>query len=315
MRPPLRTLLTGIVDYAGLFPPSKLPMSQAVENFAAYLAARESWMLARFVVPVARLEEFAAHAIPLLPKAVEGDDDDQPEPWRLSALIGEDLESDINAIFTFNQRHALPPDGEDDAGLAEIDTIELKANDPDDIDEAMDIIPEQLTPFFEIDHREDPRGMIAGLAGTDACAKIRCGGVRPDLIPTSHEIARFLLACAIADVPCKATAGLHHPIRAEHALTYEPDAPRAVMHGFLNVFLAGAIARTRNADLAALEALLDETDPSAIQIGDDSIRWNNHTVKIDALEASRAKGVLSFGSCSFTEPIEDLTALNHMTLS
>jgi hypothetical protein len=31
----VRTLLTEIVDYAGLFPPSKLPMAEAVANYAA----------------------------------------------------------------------------------------------------------------------------------------------------------------------------------------------------------------------------------------------------------------------------------------
>ena len=36
--------------------------------------------------------------------------------------------------------------------------------------------------------------------------------------------------------------GLHHPIRAERALTYAPDSPRATMHGFLNVFAAAAFA-------------------------------------------------------------------------
>ena len=34
--------------------------------------------------------------------------------------------------------------------------------------------------------------------------------------------------------------GLHHPVRGEYPLTYAPDAPRGVMHGFLNVFLAAA---------------------------------------------------------------------------
>ena len=75
----------------------------------------------------------------------------------------------------------------------------------------------------------------------------------PEAIPDPADLARFIAACAAAGVPWKATAGLHHPVRAEQALTYEPGAPRAVMHGFLNVFAAAAFAGG-GAPLADLEA-------------------------------------------------------------
>ena len=55
-------MLSEIVDYAGLFPPSKLPMSEAVANYAKYKAGEHSWMLGRFVVPVGRLDEFLGNA-------------------------------------------------------------------------------------------------------------------------------------------------------------------------------------------------------------------------------------------------------------
>src|SRR5258708_31204656 len=39
------------------------------------------------------------------------------------------------------------------------------------------------------------------------------------------DFAAFIVACAERQLPFKVTAGLHHPVRAAHPLTYEPDAP------------------------------------------------------------------------------------------
>src|SRR5512141_363943 len=74
----LRTFLTGIIDYAGLFPPASLPMAAATANFAEYLAGPDRDLLGRFVVPASRLSELSDAARDLLPR--HGDS----EPWRLS---------------------------------------------------------------------------------------------------------------------------------------------------------------------------------------------------------------------------------------
>ena len=43
--------------------------------------------------------------------------------------------------------------------------------------------------------------------------------------PATGDLLRFLRAASAHRVPFKATAGLHHPLRAEYRLTYEPDSP------------------------------------------------------------------------------------------
>ena len=53
----LRTLLAGLIDYAGLFPPASLDMAEAARNYEAYRAGPHSWALGRFIVPSARLNE------------------------------------------------------------------------------------------------------------------------------------------------------------------------------------------------------------------------------------------------------------------
>ena len=53
----LRALLERIIDYAGLFPPAKLPLDDAIKNYARYRRDAEAWMLGRFVIPASRLGE------------------------------------------------------------------------------------------------------------------------------------------------------------------------------------------------------------------------------------------------------------------
>ena len=126
--------------------------------------------------------------------------------------------------------------------------------------------------FCELPWNEDLRPWLAALAPTGARAKIRCGGVTPDLIPPVDRVAEFLRACHRAGVAAKFTAGLHHPVRSVHPLTYEPDAPLAAMHGFLNVFVAAALVASGDCPDLVLLAVLEETDPSAFRVGDGGVR-------------------------------------------
>ena len=53
----LHALLSGLIDYAGLFPPASLDLPAAMRNYAAYRAGAHAWMLGRFVVPAALVAE------------------------------------------------------------------------------------------------------------------------------------------------------------------------------------------------------------------------------------------------------------------
>ena len=43
MLPSEHALLTGILDYAGLFPPAQLPMPEAVRRYQRHRASGEGW--------------------------------------------------------------------------------------------------------------------------------------------------------------------------------------------------------------------------------------------------------------------------------
>ena len=80
-------------------------------------------------------------------------------------------------------------------------------------------------------------------------------GITKDAFPKTSELIRFLRGCVQAGLPFKATAGLHHPLRAEYRLTYAPDSPTGVMFGFLNLFLATAFLRAGMAESEAARLL------------------------------------------------------------
>lgn len=313
----IRTLLTDIVDYAGLFPPAGLSMQAAAETYARHVAGEHEWMLGRFVCPASRLEELSLAAAPLMPgtHATSGYREYAAiaEAWRISALVDaqspETLSADLDRIDAFNIRHAR-----EENGLAGIDMVEIKVNEPGAVDDVLDELPEELFPFFEFPvaicvGSGDCRGFIAALAGNDAGAKIRTGGVVGNAFPTAEEVTAFLHACASVDVPFKATAGLHHPIRAHYPLTYEKDSPTCVMHGFLNLFLAAALAKIERPDAAATVAVLNDTDPASFRFSEEVLGWKEHMLSVAHLSAVRERFALSFGSCSFDDPVNDLKRL------
>lgn len=136
-------------------------------------------------------------------------------------------------------------------------------------------------------------------------AKLRTGGLKPEAIPVPSQVAAFITACAQRQLPFKATAGLHHPIRAAHPLSYSSDAPRAVMHGFLNVAMASVFAWHGEEDIVPI---LAETDPRAFSF-DDKARWRKKWVDVDDIQQARQEFIHSAGSCSFDEPVQELIEL------
>jgi hypothetical protein len=135
--------------------------------------------------------------------------------------------------------------------------------------------------------------------------KIRTGGLKPEAIPAPSAVAAFILACAERRLPFKATAGLHHPIRATQSLTYEAGAPRAVMHGFLNVLMASAFAWHGEKDI---EPIIAETEASAFSFGERAA-WRSKSLDLDQIRQARLNFIHSVGSCSFDEPVADLQSL------
>jgi hypothetical protein len=269
MEPALRILMENLIDYAGLFPPASLDMPAAVRNHAAYAKSPQAAWLGRFVLPASRLGEFF-RAAAVLPAPGPR----EPE-WRLSALIGTDLTGDLAAIAAFNRNASTARNEASWARKAIVDVLEMKTGGVEAIQAAMAEIPASLTPYFEIPIQDDPALLISALARTGGRAKVRTGGVTSDSFPSPSTLARFIAACARAGVPFKATAGLHHPVRSARRLTHEPESARAVMHGFVNVFLAAAFSLI-GMDPETLTRLLQEEALQAFSFRDEEASWRVH---------------------------------------
>ncbi len=145
-----------------------------------------------------------------------------------------------------------------------------------------------------------------------AFAKVRTGGVTPDAIPAPAAIAEFLTAAAARRIAFKATAGLHRAIRSVRPLTYAPDAPRAPMHGFVNVFVAAAFVWHGAGREVALD-ILNEEEPRAFGFSGDAMSWRSRRLPTEAIRSARQEFAHSFGSCSFEEPVADLRALGWLS--
>ncbi|HEX8925269.1 MAG TPA: hypothetical protein VF786_05725, partial [Terriglobales bacterium] len=272
--------------------------------------SEHAWMLGRFVLPTSRLDEFVAAQ----------ENAASTEAWRLSALLGADPARDVEAIYQFNMQNPG----------AVIDAIEVKVSTAQEIDSVQKLLPDGVLAYYEV-----APGALQELLPTvrefGGRAKIRSGGVTEQAIPPARDVAGFIVRCARAGVAFKATAGLHHPLRACHALTYEDDSPQATMHGFINVLAASVLAfyaTQQNAAMSdctlaqGLAYLLAIEEGQVFCFTDDELvidlGVNGCHPKLKARmtteEIARARRdfVISFGSCSFTDPVTGLEQLSFL---
>ncbi len=313
MRASVRTFMTRIIDYAGLFPPAELEMAEAVRRFLEHRRGPHGWMLARFVCPAARLHEL----VPLLDRlgtteaavglAVLGRGGDTPESF-LSGLEA-DLEEVARAIdhtgarITVDQLEARLPQGLSHQRLA--DTLERAA-------ELLRSLEPTPAPFFEASLVGDWRGQVADGVRAVAAAhtevlpmglKIRCGGVAAAAVPGAAAVTAAIAACSRAGVPLKATQGLHHPVR------HFDRRLESMAHGFLNLFTAGMLAHARGLDEGRLLEVVEDEDPGSFSFGETGLAWRGEPLSELQIAKARRAAVTSFGSCSFAEPRDDLAGM------
>jgi len=309
-----RALLTEIIDYAGLFPPAKLPMVEAFTRFLSHLSSDQGWLLARFVCPASLLTELA----PLIEAA-----DLVQTPVRIAALgtggddppaFAEALENDLRAMTDFAGRLQ---------GTALVDVFEVKLPTPGDHSATVDFVCDQLADtltrppllFFEVSLLGDWKGHLVAAADAVSAAtheleltrraglKIRCGGLNATAVPTVEAVAAAVTLGHEAGLPMKATQGLHHPIR-HHDSTLD-----TMVHGFFNLFAATVLARALFLDEPDVGAIIAEENPEAFSLTESALRWRDLETGFEEVVNGRVSAMTSFGSCSFTEPRDDLADL------
>jgi hypothetical protein len=297
MNASLRALLSGLIDYAGLFPPAQLPLDQALRNDAAYRASPDAWMLGRFVCPAARLKDLTAFP----PLSVVG----RGGATASDFLAGQ--RQDREDMLALRQRR---PDAAIACYEVRLSNELLHPERGKELRSALAGLEEPKAAFYEAEH--GPRWaasvsvLVPALAESSSRQtglKIRCGGATAAAVPSVGDIAFALAECRKAGVPAKCTAGLHHPLRHFDA------ALGTNTHGFFNVFVAGVLGHARGLDAEALRPILEDEDPAHFRSDDDGLSWQDLHATTAEVATARKRAVISFGSCSFDEPREDLRAL------
>ncbi len=145
------------------------------------------------------------------------------------------------------------------------------------------------------------------MSGEQVGFKLRCGGLEASAFPSSEQVASALRACLDAGVPFKATAGLHHPLpRVDAALQVR-------MHGFVNLFLAGVLAHARHLTVEQIRQILDDDRAEHFAFTAKGVSWRKVRATTKEIAVGRREAILSFGSCSFDEPREELRALGWLS--
>lgn len=287
----LRALLAGLIDYAGLFPPAGLPLADAAMNYLSYRKSERAWMLGRFVLPAARLNEVAGTEMTVAALGRGGPGRDFVDGlFSDFALIEEAREASGGRLTVDVLETKLPPEY-----VASPGAIRPFLTAPCEMAER-----EGVKLFLEV-----PAGaerVVEALAGIGSGpdtpgVKLRAGG---DAVPTAEHVAAALWGCSAEGLEFKATAGLHHPLR------------RANEHGFLNVFVAGVLIAAGSLTPKETVELLGERSPENFDFRDDGLSWRGRPATLAQVVEARRLFVRSFGSCSFDEPNDDLRALGLM---
>lgn len=306
-------LFTGIIDYAGIFPPAALPLEEAFNRFVAHRRSDSGWLMSRFVCPASRLAELAPlmedtelGQAPVLISALGAGGDDPPG-------FAESIEQDTEAMKAFSRRL-----GDD----VQIDIFEVKLPTQGDVAEVVDLCFHNLgevarhppRPYFEIPmvgQRPEPGLATTAIASAAheidpvrrAGLKIRCGGLDAAAVPTVEAVASAIKATLEAGLPLKATQGLHHPLRGEDT------SLGAITHGFVNLLAATALAYEHFLDDETICRVIAEEDPETFHIDASELRWRDMAVDYSGVVECRLAAFTSFGSCSFSEPRDDLADL------
>lgn len=272
---PLPPAWQAIVDDAAVFPPGNSPLPDAV---AAHLARREKWyadLVGSFVVTDVAVPDVDA-ALPLSVVVTGG----------AGAVAG-----------------ALRLVAKSPASLA---GLEVALRDPDDlagnarrVAAAVDVarseglLADEVPVFVELPHVGSTASWLAAadvVAEQEFRLKFRTGGADAHSFPAAHALAGWIDAALDRETAFKCTAGLHRAVRHTAEDGFEH-------HGFVNVLLA-----TRHAfDGAGRDDVVEVLE-----------RRDAAALAADAVAADLAgarRWFTSFGSCSVTEPLDDLVAL------
>lgn len=293
MNAAFHSFMDSLIDYAGLFPPASLDISHAEAEYKTARAGPHGWMLGRFIISAARLQETGIDGSFPLSVLVppDGDSTDYAFLGRFGGIIravettipGNCLSRDRCLEFIVRLHNHLKF-----AGIGDVKIFVESA----DIDTATSAIE-----TFNASSGTSPTSNQAGF-------KLRCGGVAESAFPSIRTVAAAIALSRQKDVPIKFTAGLHHPLRRIFSSAFD-----IMQHGFFNIFFAALLYRGNAIERKDIPACLVDEIATHFTFETDGIRWRDHFLPVETVNELRTSRVISFGSCSFREPVDGLKEL------
>lgn len=263
--------LAGLLDDAALFPPGNAPMPAAV---AGHVEHRQSWyadLVGSFVCSAARVED------------LDGELGRQDAAVDLALTVpggAGELAAALRAALASNSARLVAVEIATPAGTqADVHRVLTEYAGPGDVTGYLEF------PIADIDRRLAAQIRTMGLR-----IKIRTGGLACEAFPSVDELGSAIGAVVAAELAVKCTAGLHHLVRQRDPAT------GFVHHGFGNVLLA-------------VVAALHGEDPVAELADDHAVGVERRLAALTSSQLQSARTIFtSFGTCSITEPRDDLLA-------
>ncbi len=287
------SVLEGLCDDAAIFPPGSLPLPEAVPAHLRHLSSDYADLVGPLVLSASAVGELTPLVGHLAPGAVSATVT-VPAPDAIPAVLATlaALPAVRLAALEVALPQGLPADEVVpalDAALASLPARESGEGPGEGA---------EPTVFVEVPRDDRRHALLTALADSPYRAKFRTGGVRAELYPDEAELAAAIGASVAARLPFKATAGLHHAVR-----NTDPDTGFE-QHGFLNVMLA-TDAALQGAPVEELERILADREGTSL------------AARVRDLPGERAAALraafTSFGTCSVTDPLDELTALHLVT--
>lgn len=290
--PGLDLLVNGLFDYAGMFPPAKLDLDVALCESARFprTLRRPALVAADLVVPLDRLADVTRPAVRQAGFA---------ESRCSLCVVGVEasqLDAAVATVTAFNAAHepfiavtALEVHGDSFRAAAV-----LRARDA--LGHVRLFLEPKWTPGMWSRKLPTLLALLekAKISGPSVGLKVR--GVGPTAVSRA-ALTKILPGVAALPVPFKATQGLHHP--------FVGDGNDL---GFLNLVAALRLGQLRTLTSKELTALLANRSAHGFSFL-DGLAWGGHSLSLAELRLARADLPFTIGSCSLSEPDEDLAHL------
>jgi hypothetical protein len=277
-------LFDGWIDDAAMFPPGNAAVDEAVD---AHLHYRHSWF-ASLIGPLLVSDQKLAEVGRAVRQVGTGRGSDGNLPLAVSVVNTSGAGGLLSLIGREIQGVQLVAV---ESALRDLDDL---AGNADRVVSAAADLDDAVRVFVEIPYAPGWEKAVAVVEAAGCYGKIRTGGLEPLDTPAFEQLSHQLSVLIEADLPFKATAGLHHAVAVSGS-----DHGRPRHHGFLNLLLA-------------VEALVDgSSEREAAELLAESGRQNvlDHVDAWNDSQASRIRRRFrSFGCCGVLDPIRDLVA-------